>query len=629
MGFPFAPDYLNSLKLGPASEDVVPVRRKVSKSGKPNFSPKVVNSEVKVKAAKSIKSPAVKPFAAISKRKQPTAKQSKNCSEHYIPQKTAPQFSAASVIGRKFHFCGTSPSVLRFANCRYSLLMTLSKWEVKAISGFCTVSLLKGSASVNGYALKVAIGTEITNPSWLPTVKLCHESTSSSSSSSKSKSFLETINTVLNDRGLSIENNVEDTDFVDWINDADCIVLIQGIPLDSQEWLVAAEDQSVFQGFSEMQTLDDDVLPDNTCRISQPHHWWSDVRTCGVDDVFGVTSAVVGDQYNLSRLASIELLDYSSCWMDSISNVIEESSVQGCRGSRSVICGAKGVGKSTCLRYTVNRLLSTTDAVAVIDCDLGQPEFTVPGLLSLHIITEPILSPTHMHLREPLLSYFIGDITSKNEPEQFSNALRALVSRYTEIQNDLLNKEIQMTKRNQSDANSFAMLSDRKFKPKMVPLPLVVNTDGNVRFMGAEILTAVMEIVRPTHVLHISSEKDRDLPAVDRLKEIDANANNSFSAQNGNHDHYSPNSNHTNSSIQQTSTSSSSSNSNKRRINDTCSNNDSTTNKVSSCRVFTLAPGRTKPSKIASADLRTLRFQIATQHIHLTYPYVQIVFLNI
>ena len=614
IGFPFAPDYLNSLKLGTPSEDVVPVRRKVAKSGKPNFFPKAVNSEAKAKTTKSIKSRAVKPslnksssFAAIPKRKQPTLKPSHYTSEHYVAEKILPQSNAASVTERKFHSCGTSPSVLRFANCRYSLLMTLSEWDVKAISGFCTVSLLKGSASVNGYALKTAVGTEIINPSWLPTVKLCHEITSSSSSSSKCKSSLETVQSILNDSGLSITNNVGDSDFVEWINDAECIILIQGIPRDSQEWLVAAEDQSIYRGFSDTDNFDDHAMHDISCRNPQSGHWWSDVRTCGVDDVFSVTSAVVGDQYNLSRLASIELLDYSSCWIDSISGIIEESSVQGCRGSRSVLCGAKGVGKSTCLRFTVNRLLSTTDAVAVIDCDLGQPEFTAPGLLSLHIITGPILSPTHMHLKEPLLSYFIGDITSKNEPEQFSNALRALMARYTEMQSDLLSKDIQLTKRNLSDANSFAMLSDRKFKPKMVPLPLVVNTDGNVRFMGAEILTAVMEIVRPTHVLHISTEKDRDLPAVERLKGVNT-ATTSFSAHNGHSDQYDLDSNHANTYMQQTRTSSSNSNINKRKVNNNSSSDDCQTEGISGCRVFTLAPGRTRPSKIASADLRTLRF---------------------
>jgi len=44
--------------------------------------------------------------------------------------------------------------------------------------------------------------------------------------------------------------------------------------------------------------------------------------------------------------------------------------------TKLVVCGAKGVGKSTCLRYTVNKLLQKFSQIAVIDCDPGQPEFT-------------------------------------------------------------------------------------------------------------------------------------------------------------------------------------------------------------------------------------------------------------
>lgn len=619
-GFPFAPDYLKSLTQ---SEDVIPVRRKVAKNGRPNFSSKGISSASKVKKIKSSESAVVKnsikssaPTVTISKKKQTTPKQAKNSPEHYDDRQILPR-SSAVVDERKFYSCGASPSVLRFANCCHSLLMTLSKWEVKAISGFCTVSLLKGCASVNGYTLRSCRGTEVLNPSWLPTVKLSHESMASNSSSVKNKSYMEVIKTVLEDKKLSIENNLADPDFIQWVNDADCIILIEGIPRGLQEWLVAAEDQSLYQEFSPRQTSGGDIKHDVTSGSSQSKHWWTDVRTCGVDDVFGITSAVVGDQYNVSRLASVELLDYSSCWMDSISEILNESSFQGCKGSRSVICGAKGVGKSTCLRYAVNRLLSATDAVAVIDCDLGQPEFTTPGLLSLHIVSSPILSPTHMHLREPLLSYFVGDITSKNEPEQFAHALQALMAKYTELQEDLVRKQIRLTKSNESDANSFAMLRDRKFTPKMIPLPLVVNTDGNVRFMGAEILTAVMELVKPTHVLHVSSEKDRDLPAVDRLKGIDIDDNGRNTNASGHTHYHNPdsNSNHAISSTQHDDSSSSS----KRRRNDSSSVADRETDRPLGCRVFTLAPGRSRPSKIASADLRTLRFHFSSAHIDTSF----------
>jgi polynucleotide 5'-kinase involved in rRNA processing len=190
--------------------------------------------------------------------------------------------------------------------------------------------------------------------------------------------------------------------------------------------------------------------------------------------------------------------------------------VEGVEGSASpspyprvLVCGAKGVGKSTCLRYTVNRLLGRARAVCVIDCDLGQPEFTVPGLLSLHLVraSAPVLSPTHLHLHPPLLSHFIGDITSKNEPELFARALASLYSRYEQLRSEYQLKDDKARSR-----NAFSLLDEASVPAE--PLPLVVNTDGNIRYMGAEILSAVLQIVRPTRILHLSTEKDRDLPPV-------------------------------------------------------------------------------------------------------------------
>lgn len=331
----------------------------------------------------------------------------------------------------------------------------------------------------------------------------------------------------------------------------------------------------------------------------------------GSDSVFGVVSAVIGDSCAVSKRLSVELLDLPSSWATSVTDILKESSKEECRHSRTVICGAKGVGKSTCVRHTVNQLLSRTDAVAVIDCDLGQPEFTVPGLLSLHIISKPILSPTHMHLHEPILSYFIGDLTSKNEPELFSTALSALVAKYSQLQHNLLEERMQSRVRAECEINSFSLLDNKKEIMEMVPLPLVVNTDGSVRYMGAEVLSAVMELVDPTHVLHISSEKDRDLPAVVVLRDVPCKApftpsssdggscNNSFSGA------LVTDINDRNSDIKIIG--------NIQHRSDILSSSPSSSSS-STCRVFTLEPGRLRASKIHSVDLRTLRWESRRNH---------------
>jgi len=47
---------------------------------------------------------------------------------------------------------------------------------------------------------------------------------------------------------------------------------------------------------------------------------------------------------------------------------------------RVLVAGGKGVGKSTLVRFLVNRLLDELKGpVVVLDLDPGQAEFTVPG----------------------------------------------------------------------------------------------------------------------------------------------------------------------------------------------------------------------------------------------------------
>lgn len=223
-----------------------------------------------------------------------------------------------------------------------------------------------------------------------------------------------------------------------------------------------------------------------------------------------------------------ELTYYPPTWDAGVSAVLQ--SIRAGNSSRAIVCGAKGVGKSTCLRYLVNRLLCKggAKAVCVIDCDVGQPELGPPGLISLHIVKSPILSPCHLNQQRPHLSYFIGDITTKNEPETLIRLLRELYKRYTEIRDEYLQSgELPNDHTSPGTVSHSAIRASNPFgvlcTPTLHPLPLVVNTDGNVRYIGAEILAAVVSIVNPHHVLHLSTEKDRHLPALDQAT-IDGNA---------------------------------------------------------------------------------------------------------
>jgi polynucleotide 5'-hydroxyl-kinase GRC3/NOL9 len=215
----------------------------------------------------------------------------------------------------------------------------------------------------------------------------------------------------------------------------------------------------------------------------------------------------------------------SKKWKDTITSILEgipevvgqnskgqDTKVEAGENSptkRILICGAKGVGKSTMLRYLANRILSHgerngSNAVAILDIDVGQPEFSPPGMLSLTIVKKPLLSPPHAHIicntsqnnedpfhvaEKHIDAYYFGFTSSKSNPVSYLKAVSCLVKTFeavTEIVAEYGNK-----------------------------LPLLVNTDGWVKGMGFEILSSIIDVISPTDIVQIcghSNAKKFDLP---------------------------------------------------------------------------------------------------------------------
>ncbi|KAG5874742.1 hypothetical protein JTB14_011983 [Gonioctena quinquepunctata] len=86
--------------------------------------------------------------------------------------------------------------------------------------------------------------------------------------------------------------------------------------------------------------------------------------------------------------------------------------------TKLLVTGGKGVGKSTFIKYAINRLLNNYGKIRMIDLDPGQPEFTVPGCTSVFIITEKVFGPNYTHLRKAKRSY-LCDINVGNEPTKY------------------------------------------------------------------------------------------------------------------------------------------------------------------------------------------------------------------
>ena len=104
----------------------------------------------------------------------------------------------------------------------------------------------------------------------------------------------------------------------------------------------------------------------------------------------------------------------------------------------TLVCGAKNAGKSTFCRALLNALVGSDanpngphiPAVAYLEADCGQPEFTPPGMVSLVFVDGPTTGPSFMHPRRPAKAFFLGDTSQKADPMLYVNSIVALLGWY-------------------------------------------------------------------------------------------------------------------------------------------------------------------------------------------------------
>ncbi|XP_078094959.1 polynucleotide 5'-hydroxyl-kinase NOL9 [Mustelus asterias] len=144
-----------------------------------------------------------------------------------------------------------------------------------------------------------------------------------------------------------------------------------------------------------------------------------------------------------------------------------------------LICGGKNIGKSTFHRYLLNSLLNHIPCVEFLELDLGQTEFSPPGCMALHLVTEPVLSPPYMHQREPYKMVYYGDVSCERDLDRYIETAKYLYAGYK--------KET----------------------------PLVINTMGWVKGFGLSILVDLIRLLAPTHVVQLgSAARSQDLVAL-------------------------------------------------------------------------------------------------------------------
>jgi hypothetical protein len=149
-----------------------------------------------------------------------------------------------------------------------------------------------------------------------------------------------------------------------------------------------------------------------------------------------------------------------------------------------IVSGGKDVGKSSLIRYLVNKYLSQNSTnsneieILYLDCDPGQSEFTTSGLLSLTLIDRPVLGPSSINAInfKPLMSSSIGVISVNRNPKLYISCISYIMDY---ISNNLQSKG-----------------------------PLFINTMGWTRDLGLALLLDIIRITSPTHVIQIDSAID-------------------------------------------------------------------------------------------------------------------------
>ncbi|KAI8367514.1 uncharacterized protein BYT42DRAFT_129126 [Radiomyces spectabilis] len=192
----------------------------------------------------------------------------------------------------------------------------------------------------------------------------------------------------------------------------------------------------------------------------------------------------------LSVTAGLKAIQIPVSWSTQTKHILSSSTDRPKPGV-SVVCGSQKMGKSSFARYLTNRLLDVHRRVAFLEADLGQTEFTAPGMIALHVLDQPILGPpfTHQHWK-PMRSYFIGSTSPKDDPSYYMDCLTELLQIWRfNFDNDAADQESEK-------------------------VPLVVNTHGWTRGLGYDLLLSIIQKAIPTDIcVFQSSIASRNLPA--------------------------------------------------------------------------------------------------------------------
>lgn len=164
--------------------------------------------------------------------------------------------------------------------------------------------------------------------------------------------------------------------------------------------------------------------------------------------------------------------------------------------------GPKSSGKSTMARRLLTALrASSSRPVAFLDLDPGQPEFGPPGQVALHVF-EPeedlLVGPRWATMHTPRRAHWLGTSTGQDDPRTYLDAAKDLAHFHNSLS---LGRQVEVQGQGKR----------RKWKSEFasqavhnIEMPLIVNTMGWVKGLGADLEREIVRFTRPTHLFCLS-----------------------------------------------------------------------------------------------------------------------------
>ncbi|GLB33144.1 putative mRNA cleavage and polyadenylation factor CLP1 P-loop [Lyophyllum shimeji] len=216
--------------------------------------------------------------------------------------------------------------------------------------------------------------------------------------------------------------------------------------------------------------------------VFEPSRWQSSVASPDLQ--------LSGVQMVTSQTRDIRPFDVPVSWARALSSVstAEAATVH-------FVKGPKKSGKSTFARTLVNSLLTRYQKVAYLECDLGQSEFTPGGMVALNVISNPLFGPPFAHPTLPHRAHYIGATTPRSSPSHYLAAIQSALETYRlDIQTPAI-----------SPQDDDERISDA--------IPLVINTMGWYKGLGADLTLKIQDMACPTDIYEIEAPFDPAWPA--------------------------------------------------------------------------------------------------------------------